>query len=85
MEFSKRIKLKGNTPKIIKLKIELPSVLINEGGNSEDILNIQELVDEDFDKALNDNSKNFSILEEKRPSKDFLNLQSAKGGYNEVT
>ena len=50
IEFTKRFKLKGNTPKFNKLKAELTSI-INRGGNSEDILNIEgqikELVDED--------------------------------------
>ena len=45
----------GNTPKINKLKSELRTV-INEGGSSEEILDIEsrikELVDEDVVKAL---------------------------------
>ena len=30
------------------------------------------------------NRKNYSILEDERPSKAFLNLENAKKGYNEV-
>ena len=30
------------------------------------------------------NRKNYSILEDERPSKAFLNLEKAKKGYNEV-
>ena len=30
------------------------------------------------------NRKNYSILEDERPSKAFLNLENAKRGYNEV-
>ena len=40
MELTKRFKLKGNTHKNNKLKIELTSV-INEGGKSKDTLNIE--------------------------------------------
>ena len=28
---------------------------------------------------------NFTLLQDKRPSKNFLNLESSKGGYNEIT
>ena len=40
IKFPKRFKIKGNNPRINKLKAELTSI-INEGGNSEDILNIE--------------------------------------------
>ena len=50
MEFIKSFKLRGNTPKINKLKVELTRV-VNEGGSSDEILDIEscikELVDED--------------------------------------
>ena len=52
---------------------------------SEEILNIEsqmrELVDEEVMSALK-NRKNYSILEDERPSKAFLNLENAKRGYN---
>ena len=61
--------------------------VIDEGGNSQEILDIEsqirELVDEDVMEALK-NRKNHSILENERPSKAFLNLENAKKGYNEV-
>ena len=86
IEFTKKFKLRGNAPKINKLKAKLTRV-INEGGSSEEILDIQsqmrELVDEDVMSALK-NRKNYSILEDERPSKPFLNLENAKRGYNEV-
>ena len=44
---------------------------------------IRELVDEDVMSALK-NRKNYSVLEDERPSKAFLNLENAKKGYNEV-
>ena len=44
---------------------------------------MRELVDEDVMSALK-NRKNYSILEDERPSKAFLNLENAKRGYNEV-
>ena len=44
---------------------------------------MRELVDEDVMSALK-NRKNYSILEDERPSKAFLNLENAKKGYNEV-
>ena len=60
MKFTKMFKLKGNTPNIIKLQAEHKTV-INEGGSSEEILDIEspikELVDEDMVKALK-NRKN---------------------------
>ena len=87
MVFIKSFKLRGNSPKIIKLRQELTFV-INEGGdNSERILSlesqIQHLVDEDLTQALQ-NRKNFSVLEHERPTKFFLNLENGKRGYNEV-
>ena len=33
---------------------------------------------------LSKTGKNYSILEDERPSKAFLNLENAKKGYNEV-
>ena len=85
-EFTKRFKSRGNAPKINKLKTKLTKV-IDEGGSSEEILDmesqIRELEDEDVMSALK-NRKNYSILEDERPSKAFLNLENAKKGYNEV-
>ena len=73
-------------PKLKKLKAKLTRV-IDEGGSSEEILEIEsqmrELVDQDVMTALK-NRKNYSILEDERPSKAFLNLENAKRGYNEV-
>ena len=70
IEFTKRFKLRGNSPKINKLKAKLTRV-IDEGGSSEEILDIKsqmrELVDEDVMSALK-NRKNYSILEDERPS-----------------
>ena len=43
----------------------------------------KELVVEDVVKALK-SRKNYNILEDERPSKAILNLESAKRGYNEV-
>ena len=55
--------------------------VIDEGGSSEEILEIEsqirDLVDEDVISALK-NRKNCSILEDKRPSKAFLYLENAK-------
>ena len=71
---------------INKLRADL-TTLVNSGGCGEDILNIEarmkELEEEDIAKALK-LRKNFSILEDERPSKAFLNLENAKRGYNEV-
>ena len=62
---------RSNAPKINKLKANLMRV-IDEGGSSEEILDIEsqirELVYEDVMSALN-NRKNYSILEDERPSK----------------
>ena len=74
MTFTKKFKLRGNSPQINKLKTELTK-LVNQGGdNSEEILRVEEhiqlLVDEDLTKALQ-NRKNLSILEDERPSKSF--------------
>ena len=84
MEFNKKFKLRGHAPKINKLKANWMRV-IDEGGSSEEILDIEsqirELVDEDVRSALK-NRKNYSILEDERPSKAFLNLENAKRGYN---
>ena len=72
--------------KINKLKAILTRV-IDEGGSSEEILDIEsqirELVDDDFMSALK-NRQNYSILEDERASKAFLNLENAKKGYKEV-
>ena len=86
MEYTKQFKLKGNTPKINKLRSDI-TVLVNSGRSGEDILKIEarmkELEEEDIAKALK-LRKNFSILEDERPGKAFLNLENAKWGYNEV-
>mgnify|MGYP003336044648 CR=1 FL=1 len=78
--------MKGIAPNINKLKANLTRV-IDKDGSSEDILDIEskirELVDEDVISALK-NRKNYSILEDERLSKVFLNLENAKQGYNEV-
>ena len=44
---------------------------------------MKELEEENITKALK-HRKNFSILEDERPSKAFLNLENAKRGYNNV-
>ena len=87
MAFTKKLKLRGNSPQINKLRREL-TTLVNKGGdNSDRILRLEEqiqlLVDEDLAQALQ-NRKNFRILEDERPSKSFLNLENAKRWYNEV-
>ena len=82
--FTRYFKLRG-TPKINKLKQEL-MIVINEGGSSEEILDIEsqikELVDEDDVNAFK-NRKNCNILEDERPSNAFLNLEKAKKSYND--
>merc|ERR1711872_1075772 len=86
MDYTKRYRLKGNTPMINKLRTELTS-LVNSGGSGEEILKIEakmkDLEEEDIARALK-LRKNFKILEDERPSKAFLNLENAKRGYNEV-
>ena len=82
MEYTKQFRLKDNTPKNNKLRADL-TVLVNSGGSGEDILKIEarmkDLEEEDIAKALK-LRKNFSILEDERPSKSFLNLKNAKNG-----
>ena len=77
MAFTKKFKLRGNSPQINKLKTELTKLVNQRGDKSEEILRVEEqiqlLVDEDLTKALQ-NRKNFRILEDERPSKAFLNL-----------
>ena len=55
IEFTKKFKLRGNAPQMNKLKAKLMS-FIDEGGSSEEILDIKsqirELVDEDVMLAL---------------------------------
>ena len=55
IEYTKKFRLRGNTPKINKLKVNL-RIVIDEGGSSEEILDIEsqirELVDEDVMSAL---------------------------------
>ena len=86
MDYTKRYRLKGNSPMINKLRAELTS-LVNSGGSGEEILKIEarmkDLEEEDIARALK-LRKNFKILEDERPSKAFLNLENAKRGYNEV-
>ena len=65
IEFTKRFKLKGNTPKINKLKAELTTIR-DDGGSSEEILDIESRIkdfvdDDDVMKALK-NRKNYNIL-----------------------
>ena len=71
---------------INKLRADL-TALVTSGGSGEDILKIEakmkELEEEDIAKALK-LRKNFSILEDERLRKAFLNLENAKQGYNEV-
>ena len=72
--------LKGNTRKINELNAEL-TIVINEGGISEEILDIEsrikDQVDEDLVNYLK-NRKNYNILDDESPRKD------PKKGYNEV-
>ena len=87
MSFTKRFKLRGNSPQTSKRRQELTK-LVNQGGeNSERILRlenqIQLLVDKDLTKAIQ-NKKNFRILEDEMPSTSFLNLGNSKIGYEEV-
>ena len=60
IEFTKRFKLRGNTPKINKLKAQLTRV-IDEGGSIKEILDmksqLKELVDEDVMSALKNRKK----------------------------
>ena len=60
IEFTKMFKLRGNAPKIDKLKSTLTRV-IDEDGSSEEILDIErqirELVDEDVILALKNRKK----------------------------
>ena len=62
--FTRYFKLRG-TPKINKLKQEL-MIVINEGGSSEEILDIEslikELVDDDVMKALKNRRKKTTFL-----------------------
>ena len=85
MEYTKQFKLKGNIPKINKLRADL-TVLVNSGGIGEDILKIEagmkEPEEEDIVNALK-LRKNSSILEDERPSKAFINLENAKKGNYE--
>ena len=86
MAFTKKFKLRGNSPKINKLKTKLTKLANQGGDNSEEILRlenqIQLLVDEDLTKALQ-NRKNFRILEDERPRKSFLNLETVS--YTHLT
>ena len=71
IEFTKKFRLRGNGPKINKLKVKLMRV-IYEGGSSQEILDIEsqirELVDEDIMLALK-NRKMYNILEDERQAK----------------
>ena len=84
MNYTKQFRLKGNIPMINKLRADL-TTLVNSGGSGEDILKIEarmkELEEEDIARALK-LRKNFSILEDERPSKAFLNLENAKRGHS---
>ena len=65
MAFTKKFKLRGNSPQINKLRQE-PTTVVNQGkDNGEKILRLEEqiqlLVDEDLAKGLQ-NRKNFRIL-----------------------
>ena len=55
MNYTKKFRLKGNTPMINKLRADL-TALVNSGGSSEDILKIEarmkELEEEDIARAL---------------------------------
>ena len=86
IELTKNFMFRGNVPNINKFKAEL-SIVIKEGGSSEEILDIEsrikELVDDDVVKALK-NRKNYNILEDEIQSKAFLNLENSKKGYDEV-
>ena len=87
MTFTKKLRLRGNSPQINKLRQEFTTVVNQGGDNSERILRLKEqiqlLVAEDLTKALQ-NRKNFCVLEDESLSKSFLNLENAERGYNEV-
>ena len=74
MAFTKKFKLRGNSPQINKLKREL-TMLANQGGdNSDRILRLEEqiqlLVDEDLAEALQ-NRKTSAFLKMKGPASPF--------------
>ena len=87
MEFSKS--LKTNTRKDeIRKENELNNLINSDTNNTE---RIQLLENEILQTELEHVSRelqfkeNFTLLEDEKPSKNFLNLESTKGGYNEIT
>ena len=87
MEFSKS--LKTNTRKDeIRKENELNNLINSDTNNTE---RIQLLENEILQTELEHVSRelqfkeNFTLLEDEKPSRNFLNLESTKGGYNEIT
>jgi hypothetical protein len=83
LSFSKTLK------KTAKLEEELND-LVNSNDpdsadkirNLEEVLNLKEM--EHLERELQI-KENFTLLEDEKPTTNFLNLESTKGGYNEIT
>ena len=77
-----------NTEHILKEKLQ---TLISEEENYENLENIaltQAKLKEFETKKLFDilsTKKNYQLLDDERPTKTFLNLESSKGGYSDIT
>ncbi len=73
----------------IRLNNELEDILNSDNPNStEKIKNLEEqILQKDLEEIEIDLKfkENFTLLEDERPSKNFLNLESNKGGYHEIT
>ena len=82
--------LKNNTKReTAKLEEELNDLVNSNDPNSaakiralEEVLNLKEK--EYLERELQF-KENFTLLEDEKPSKNLLNLESTKGGYNEIT
>ena len=72
----------------LKAKLgELLDTNVN-GSNDVEISDTQELIDNleaKWLKTILENNKDYSLIDDEKPSKRFLNMESGKGGYSNIT
>ena len=88
LAYSKTLKKAKNTERI-RLNDELDDLLNSDSPNIEEKIKTLEgeILQKDLEEIEHELKfkENFTLLEDERQSKNFLNLESSKGGYNEIT
>ena len=88
LAYSKTLKKTKNTERIC-LNDELDDLLNSDSPNIEEKIKTLEgeILQKDLEEIEHELKfkENFTLLKDERPIKNFLNLESSKGGYNAVS